>query len=36
MGALTTESVYGLLIAVLVTTEQWERETIARRMEQAE
>ncbi len=36
MGSLTTESVYGLLIAVLITTDQWERETISRRMEQAE
>jgi aspartyl-tRNA(Asn)/glutamyl-tRNA(Gln) amidotransferase subunit B len=36
MGSLTTESVYGLLIAVLVTTDDWERETIARRMELAE
>jgi aspartyl-tRNA(Asn)/glutamyl-tRNA(Gln) amidotransferase subunit B len=36
MGALTTESVYGLLMAVLLTTDQWDSESIASRMERAE
>jgi aspartyl-tRNA(Asn)/glutamyl-tRNA(Gln) amidotransferase subunit B len=36
MGSLTTESVYGLLMAVLLTTDEWDSETIAERMEQAQ
>ncbi|MFP4378382.1 MAG: Asp-tRNA(Asn)/Glu-tRNA(Gln) amidotransferase subunit GatB [Spirochaetales bacterium] len=36
MGGLTTESVYGLLMAVLLTTDQWDSESIASRMERVE
>jgi len=36
MGSLTTESVYGLLMAVLLTTDQWDSESIASRMERVE
>ncbi|MFW5688366.1 MAG: Asp-tRNA(Asn)/Glu-tRNA(Gln) amidotransferase subunit GatB [Spirochaetota bacterium] len=34
MGALTTESVYSRLLAVLLTSDEWDAEAIANRMEQ--
>jgi hypothetical protein len=36
MGTLTTESVYSKLLAVLLVTDEWERETIVSRMERTE
>jgi aspartyl-tRNA(Asn)/glutamyl-tRNA(Gln) amidotransferase subunit B len=36
MGTLTTESVYSRLLAVLLTSDDWDGETISKMMEQAE
>ena len=36
MGPLTTESVYGLLLAVLLTSDSWDPESVSRAMERAQ